>query len=218
MKDYDLKEDTSGLIHWCGPRLFCMYLVYKSAHLYGITEPTTSQSRPQQTRQKVMKCTLFLKISRRKSKFRLGAALPFQAQLQPRGLLVAEDTAAAVQEMKCLVRAAGAVHPHSLPPFTALAWFPAPQPVLGLAPHPVEGWSCGIVNQSLVPAGHRLPPPAQQPSLLAHCSSQPWALQKLHFHPACWLTYSPFASVGNMFDLLKIHSSYLHGPQWSLQT
>lgn len=106
----------------------------------------------------------------------------------------------------------------TLPPFTALAWFPAPQPVLGLAPHPVEGWSCGIVNQSLVPAGHRLPPPAQQWSLLAHCSSQPWALQKLHFHPACWLTYSPFASVGNMFDLLEIHSSYLHGPQWSLQT
>lgn len=127
MRDYDLKEETSGLFHWCSPSLSCTYLVYKSAHLCGITVGSqpgrAGLSRPGRKR---VKCSLFLQISRRKNKFRLGAALSFQAQLQPRGLLVAEGTAAAMQEMKCLVESGRCCAP-TLPPFTALTRFPAPR-------------------------------------------------------------------------------------------
>lgn len=95
----------------------------------------------------------------RKNKFRLRAALPVQAQLQPRSLLIAEGYCSCNARNQELGREwqRRCCEPR-LPPFrafAALVLFPTPTTSpMGLAPHPIEDLSaCEIGNRTLVQAG-----------------------------------------------------------------
>lgn len=114
----------------------------------------------------------------------VGATLSFQAQLQPRSLLIAEVLQQQCKKWSAWWKAAGAGHPHSLPSEPSQPWhaFLHPPACPGLGSTfcwRLELWNCEPnPDPSRSQSSVSLLPPSSDLCWLG--PSQPWILQKLH--------------------------------------